>query len=294
MDNTASKKGSYRVIITSDIHHIHNKTWYAYNSYDRMPLWAESVRKEHERQPIDLIIIAGDISLDHFKMQGSYTAEGISDAKEFVKNYVPLLPEGVPLFIGPGNHELYNNQQWREITGNDRQGYMALDEDLFIFVDTYGIHLEPEFNGEFDDYLPVDVNYVKGLMEEYPNHRVWLISHYFDCKRETEEFKELVRDPRVIGLFAGHTHQCDLIRMGAEFGNKIIAQTGNFSYSYYTACPSGDINDVYNSFWGFRELLIHGESAVSNYIIAESDVANINGEIKKFERRYVNSLEYKY
>ncbi len=294
MNNTTQIKRPYRVIITSDIHHIHNKTWYSYSSYDRMPLWAESIRKEHERAPIDLIIIAGDVSLDHYLMKGSYTVDGTSDTDEFVKKYIPLLPKGVPVFIGAGNHELYSNEQWREYTGNDRQGYMVLDEDVFIILDTYSAQLEPNFRGEFDIYAPADVDYIKSVMDKYPNHRVWLIAHYFDCGKESDAFKEIVKDPRVIGLFAGHLHKCDLIHMGEEFGNKIIAQTGNFSYSFYTAYPTGDINDVYDSFWGFRELVIHDESAVSNYIIAESDVATINGEIKKFERKYVHSLEYKY
>ena len=66
--NEPKKKDGYRVIITSDIHHIHNKTWYNYSSYDRMPYWADAICKEHERHPIDLILIAGDVSLDHYLM----------------------------------------------------------------------------------------------------------------------------------------------------------------------------------------------------------------------------------
>ena len=294
MNELTQKKRPYRVIITSDIHHIHNKTWYSYSSHDRMLLWAESIRREHERAPIDLIIIAGDVSLDHYIDKGSYTAEGISDTDEFVKKYIPLLPEGIPVFIGPGNHELYNNEQWRGYTGNDRQGHMVLDEDLFIFLDTYADQLEPNFRGDIDAYVLVDTEYIKGLMDKYPSHRVWLVSHYFDCKKESEAFKEIVRDPRVIGLFAGHIHKCDLIHMGEEYGNKVIAQTGNFSYSFYTAYPTGNIQDVYDSFWGFRELVIYDDSAISNYIIADSDVATISGEVRKFERRYIHSVEYKY
>lgn len=291
--NSNTKK-PYRVIITSDIHHIHNKTWYKYDSYDRMPLWAESIKKEHERFPIDLILIAGDVSLDHYLMKGSYTAEGISDTEEFCKKFIPLLPEGIPVLIGAGNHELYNDEQWKSYTGNERQGYVALDEDLFIMFDTYRDQLEPNFRGELDAYVPANVEYAKELMAKYPNHRVWLTAHYFDCRRESEAFKELLKDTRVVGLFAGHTHKCDLIRMGEEFSNKVVAQTGNFSYSFYTAYPTGDIKDVLDSFWGFRELVIYDDYAISNYIVAESDVATIDGEVRKIDRKLVHSIEYKY
>ena len=293
--NEPKKKDGYRVIIASDIHHIHNKTWYNYSSYDRMPYWAEAIKKEHERHPIDLILIAGDVSLDHYLMRGAYTAEGISDTEEFMNKFMPLLPSGIPVFVGAGNHELYNNEQWKAYTGNERQGYMVLEHDLFIIFDTFASPLEPNYDGSLAAYTPVDVDYAKEIMAKYPNHRVWLVAHYFEFTRESDAFKELVKDPRVIGLFAGHTHQSHLLHMGEAYGNKVVAQTGNFSYSYYTPFPTDDINDLYNAFWGFRELIIHEDSAESNYIVVDNhDVATVNGEILQLDRRLAHSIEYKY
>ena len=246
-----------RVLITSDVHYTHEKKWYGVTCDERMQLWVDTIKAEHKKHPFDLILFAGDTSLDHYLMKGSYTARGISETREFMEKYVSQLPKDVPMLIGPGNHELYNDEQWEAYTGNGRQASIAVGNELFILVDTFRTALEPHFDGNLAKYTPVDVSYVEAQMAAYPNHRVWLISHYFDVTRESEEFRRLIREnDRIIGLFAGHAHQCSVIYMGEDYGNKTVAQTGNFSYSYFTAFPTGDINDVYRSFWGFRELTI--------------------------------------
>jgi hypothetical protein len=136
---------------------------------------------------------------------------------------------------------------------------------------------------------------VEAHMAAYPNHRVWLFSHYFDVERESEEFRRLIREnDRIIGLFAGHSHKCSVINMGEDYGNKTVAQTGNFSYSFYTAFPTGDINDVYRSFWGFRELTITSDWAQSNYIRVDSDIAVIDGKRCALERDLFHTVEYFY
>ena len=295
MENNFNDSKTYRILITSDVHHTHDKRWYGVLTDDRVQLWIDRIKEEHARRPIDLLIFAGDTSLDHYLQQGSYTSRGISNTKEFMEKYVSQLPPEIPRFIGPGNHEQYNDEQWEAYTGNKRQGAVALEHDLFIILDTFCGSLEPNFDGSLAPYIPVDVEYVKAKMAEYPDHRVWLISHYFDQKHETDEFKKLVKeDSRIKGLFAGHAHQCSIMELGKEFGNKTVAQTGQFSYSWYTAFPSNDPGDVLRSFWGFRELVTASDEAYSNYIIAESDLATINGEPVKLERQIIHGISYQY
>jgi len=293
MTNKAVEGKEYRILITSDVHHTEEKKWYGVLSEDRVQLWVDRIKEEHARRPIDLLIFAGDASLDHYLLQGSYTSKGISNTKEFMEKYVSQLPPEIPYFICAGNHEQYSDEQWKAYTGNSRQGAVELGNDLFIILDTFCTALEPNFRAALAAYTPVDVEYVKTKMAEYPNHRVWLISHYFDAKNESDEFKRLVREePRIKGLFAGHAHQCSVIELGEEYGNKTVAQTGQFSYSWYTPFPSDDPDDVIKSFWGFRELVICADEIYSDYIIAENDIATVDGNPVKLDRHICNSVSY--
>lgn len=289
-----SGDGNLRVLITSDIHHTSVNTWYGISSDQRMRLWVNAIKKEHERAPIDLIIIAGDTSLDHYSNVGSYTTQRISTTKSFVENYVSQLPEGIPVYILPGNHEQFSNAQWKAMTGNDRQFTVEMKGNLFVCLDNYNSKLEPNRTGD-PDYTPTDVDYVKEQMEKYPDCKnVWLVAHAFEHEQETDAFKSLLKgEKRIKGLFAGHTHQCSVIKLDNSFGGKKIAQTGNYSYTWYTAIPETiNMADVKNSFWGFRELNITSETAISNYIIAETKGPIVNGEVLNLNRRTTDSVRF--
>ena len=121
-------------------------------------------------------------------------------------------------------------------------------------------------------------------MERYPENHVWVISHFFDMDLESGEFKELVaKEHRIKGLFMGHTHEHQLIPLGPEYGNKVIAQTGNFTYTMSGAANGG--------FWGFRDLVIEDKKATSSYIMVDSDVILEEGPVH-FGRWVNETAEY--
>ena len=283
-----------RVLITSDVHHTTLNTWYGITSELRMSWWVEAIKKEHASAPIDLIIIAGDTSLDHYSDKGTYTTQKVSTTKTFMDKYAAALPEEIPVYVLPGNHEQYSNAQWKQLTGNDRQFTVEMKGNLFVCLDNYNSKLEPNRTGD-PDYTPTDISYVKEQMEKYPDCKnVWLVAHMFDPDKETEDFKSLLKnEKRIKGLFCGHTHQNSVISLGKDFGGKKIAQTGNYSYTWYTAIPETiNIADVKNSFWGFRELNITSESAISNYIIAKTKGPVVGLERIDLNRRTVESVRY--
>lgn len=289
--------GNLRVIITSDMHYSmlqQYNTYYGVARGPRMQHWVDSIQAEHEESPIDLIIINGDVSFDHIYDYGSYTKYNVKDTQSFVNDYVSQLRAlGIPVYVMAGNHEQFNKEQWKEMTGNDRQCSVTLGDNLFILLDTYATDLEPHYVDKAS-YTPVDVNFIQKEMEKYPDYKVWLIAHYFDMNAESDAFRTLIKtEGRIKGLFAGHTHQNSVIRLGSELGGKVIAQTGNFSYTYYTAVPS-EINmaDVKNSFWGFRDLVITPEAAISNYIIVETENATVNGAAISLKRRTVEMARF--
>jgi predicted MPP superfamily phosphohydrolase len=261
------------VLLTSDIHYTYLTTWYGATAEERTQAWVDAVLYEHSLRPFDLIVIMGDVSLDHWEWNGggTYLKDGVSTTKTFMENYVSQLPADVPVFVLAGNHEQFGNAKWKELTGNERQGAMVVKDNLFIMLDNYNSKLEPNRTGD-PDYTPTDVAFVKSQLEKYPDCKnVWLVAHHFEPKEETQEFKDLVKnEKRIKGLFSGHTHKSEFINLGSEFGNKKLAQTGNYSYSYYAAMNTGTFSDVLNSFWGFRDLVITDEYAMSQYIVADT------------------------
>lgn len=281
---TEPDDGVLRVVLSSDIHCTNLQQWYSTDYRARMQLWVNAVLKEHEETPIDLLIINGDISLDYWISGGSVVTYGKdkATAKLFINKYLSQLPEEIPVFILPGNHEQYSNEDWLALTGNNRQGYMYVGNTLFVCLDTFGGELDPDYNHD-GVYTGVDVDYVKGLMETYPECDVYLVAHYFDTDKESAAFRKLLKDnDRIKGLFAGHTHKTAVIELGAAYGNKTIAQTGNFAYFKDSAKES---------FWGFRELVITDTDAYSQYIIAESK-ATVDGEKMTFERTLRAQVTY--
>ena len=286
--NTA-QDGELRVLLTSDIHYC-SATYYGVSGKDRAQLWVDSVNAEHKKEPLDLIIIAGDVSLDHFYNKGtaagSYMGSNkVSYTEKFVKEYVSQLPKGVPYIILPGNHEQYNNSQWKTYTGNDRQCSYRIEGNLFIMPDTYNSFLEPNAT-ENSVYTPVDVDFVLSEMEKYPDDKVWIVAHYLDASAESETFKRLVREnDRIMGLFGGHDHMGD-VKDTTAWGDKLYSACGTYARSgtltaehlagepqrfgyeakTLTAAQQESLDLTLNNFWGFRELKITPESAESNYI----------------------------
>lgn len=271
--------GKYRVLLTSDIHCTDLEDWYGVRDEDRMQRWLEDVLAEHARHPFDLILIGGDISLDYHAERTPFE-KGFSTAYLFMKMYASRLPAGVPVLVCAGNHEQFPDAVWQKITGNSRQCHGIVGNHTFVMLDGFREALKTTYDSS-DVYSPMDVAYIRELLDRYPENHVWLISHYFDLKRESEEFRKLVaEEPRIKGLFMGHTHRHQLIPMGPEWGNKIIAQTGNYSYTMSGAANGG--------FWGFRDLVIEEEKAVSSYIMTGSDVILEEGPVH-FDR-WVNEI----
>ena len=288
MQPDAIKDETYRVILSSDVHYTYLEAWYGWTSEDRMQHWVDSIIEEHQKSPIDLLIIAGDTSLDHWLANGSYVKDKISTTETLVKNYISQLPKEIEVFVCPGNHEQFNDAQWLKLTGNKRQGSVAIGNNLFVMLDTFSKNLEPNYKGNPVD-CPADVAFIKSQMAEHPECKnVYLVAHYFHTGVQTDEFKELLRDSRIKGLFQGHTHQSSVITLGSEFGNKKIAQTGNFSYTGDTASADA----VKNGFWGFRELVITPESAISSYIVTQTRIVIDGKEIVSLNRMLTHRVRF--
>ena len=183
----------FRVMLSSDIHCTHLLEWYGVNYRDRMQLWVDAILAEHEERPIDLLILNGDLSLDHWQHNGggSWLNEERSTSEEFIDDFVSQLPDEIAIFIMPGNHEQFSNEDWEYIAGNDRYGYYVLGEHLFVFLDNFAGELDPDYHHD-GVYTGVDMDFLNEVMEAHPDKNVWLVAHYFDMSKESAEFKELL------------------------------------------------------------------------------------------------------
>ena len=274
---------TYRILIASDTHCTDLMDWYGVSDEDRMQLWVDSVLEEHKRQPFDLIILAGDISLDTHNGETCYT-KGYSTSETFILYYLSQLPKNVPTYILAGNHETIPEADWVSLTGNSRRETAVVGNNTFIMLDSFA-------NSQGEEsidapYTQADIDYIKEQMEAYPENNVYFVGHTFPIDAgmggESAEFREILCDERVIGLFGGHTHLNTLVQYNETCGNKIQAQTGNFSYtngSYDTA------------FWGFRDLVITEDSAISSYIQVECDVI-LNGEERHYDRKLTEVVDF--
>ena len=262
--------GKYRVLLTSDIHCTDLEDWYGIPNDLRMQRWLDAVLEEHDRHPFDLILIPGDISLDYHAERTPFD-KGYSTGYVFMKMYASRLPEGVPVLVGAGNHEQFPEETWRKITGNPRQCHAVVGNHTFVMLDGFRENLGRTYDSS-DRYSPMDTGYIRQLLECYPENHMWLVSHWFDVELESEGFRHLIKsEPRIRGLFMGHSHDHRLIPLGEEFAGKVIAQTGNFSFTMSGAHTGG--------FWGFRDLLLEEGKAVSRYIMVDSHVILEEGPV---------------
>lgn len=274
-----------RVLISSDIHYTDQVNCYGIDMEKRMQHWVDSVLAEHAEAPFDLIVLNGDLSLDYGSPDESVLDTGVSTTKIFIDNYLSQLPEDLPVFVMPGNHELYSDEEWYELVGNHRQGHMVVEDTLFLFMDNYREGLNPEID-HGGIYTSTDVEYINEMMSTYPEYDTYIIAHYIDPKAETQNFRNvIVENEHIKGMFSGHTHDSEVLELGEYWGNMTIAQTGHFSY-YFSSSAQKE-----KAFWGFRELIVTPEGAYSQYITVKGD-AIISGEEKHFERMTGDLVRY--
>jgi hypothetical protein len=263
------ENASLRILLTSDMHCTDLMTWYGVSDESRLQAWVDAVLAEHQKQPFDAMIVAGDISLDYHAERTPYD-KGHSTGLTFMQRFMSQLPpaEQLPRFILAGNHEQFSHEDWRALVGNERQGALllrhgAVGEHLFVCLDSFHEDLGPTYDSS-DKYSPADVDFIREQLRAHPEASVWLISHSFDMDKESDDFRSLLAtEPRIRGLFMGHTHLNSCIPLGEAYRNLVIAQTGNFSYT----CGS-----VERDFWGLRDLTILPGRAVSRYILPESRI----------------------
>ena len=255
---------THRILITSDIHNCHC-TWYNTPNGERMALYVEAIEAAKARNSYDMTLCLGDVSLDFWKWNegGSYLWDPpVSRAAEFMETIKPHLPE--PFYITPGNHEQYSPEDWQRITGQPREQIVATEYAVFVLLDAFSGNLGPKENSD-GTYQPLNCRLIRDALAIGGNTPVFLLSHFVDMEKESEEFKAILREnERIRALFCGHDHGSQIASTGEDAGNKPILHTGHFSYSKH--------RDPYMAFRGWRELLIGEDGWESFYYVPEQKI----------------------
>ena len=263
-----------RVLIASDIHWCH-LNWYGVENDERMERFVQHVEDEYCKDPFAALLLLGDYSLDHWAwgIKGCYLNDGTSCTGMFAEKLMPRLKRlGVPIAMIAGNHEQYGNALWQKITGGfSRCDSLCVGEYLFVLSDTFGADLDPTQHSD-GIYCGTDVAFVREQMEKHSDKRVILCAHHFDPAKESESFRALVRDERVLCLFGGHVHRSKVVELGPDLGNKALLYTGNYSYN-------GGNQPPVESMWGFRDLILEDGVLTSRYITPENKIVYKEQEI---------------
>ena len=273
----------FRIIMSPDMHMTRLLDWNGLTTEDRAQMWIDSILEEHESDPIDLVVLQGDITLDHWAHGGNHIKDGSSDTEIFVDEYLSQLPDEIEVFVLPGNHEQYGEDDWYFITGNERQDYMVFGDHLILLIDTFADGLDPE---EHHDgiYTGIDMEFVNEVVAEFPDKNIWIFTHFMHMPFESEEFKEFLRtNTNVRAVFHGHNHTLNVEDLGEEYNHVKLIMCGQFSYT-----GSGAVLDQYYS---FRDLILQEDYATCSYIIPYRDM-KIAGEYVEYV--YETDVEFEY
>ena len=257
---------------------------------ERLAFLNQRICEEHAKQPLDAVLILGDYSVDDYPWRKE-TQGKENYCEKYQKEFLSKLP--VPVYSVAGNHDSYPNEMWLEMTGNPRQFAVEIGGILFLMLETFR-GLASSASGS--PYCGVDVAWVKEQIAAANGKPVILCSHYFAMKRETEEFRTLLREtPEIVALFQGHSHIRSAVNLGEECGNKPLFDIGGFSYNCYhytdtDGVEKWDFNHYDRiSAWGYQLLSMKDFAFTTEYVYPEMTYRGNNGTFHVAEDHIVHT-----
>ena len=246
-----------------------------YTQQQRMDFLLEALQREQEKEPLDAILMPGDLSIDDY------------DFRNLPYNYCEKFRDEVmarfpaPTFVLPGNHDSYPDDQWQAIFGTPRQFSVVIGGALFLMADTYN---SPTQGASGSAYTPFDIEWARAEMAKHPDLPVFVAAHYLWWQREGEPFAAFLREnPRVRAFFVGHTHRHETIRMGKAYNDRSIYDIGAFSY--YTRATNGkwDFNMFHQDWrWGYQMLEFDDKSFRTWHVCPAMTYRAHNGNFELF------------
>ena len=259
-------KYTHRVILVSDMHYASEESaeelqakypdsnpsiasgqTFGYTQAEKIQAILDDIDDFAERQPIDAVMVLGDLSLDDY----GYRNLPVSYLKEVKKEFLDELD--FPWYAIAGNHDSYPNEEWKAIIGTDRQYSVKIGDAAFIMLDTFDDELATGASGS--PYIGVDVEWLEEELKKYPTETIFLCSHYYQPKEADYKFKKILKDnPRIVCMFRGHTHKNTVL--ASEYMNyKILADIGGYAYDGDDSSGAWDFSQFNDNWaWGYQVL----------------------------------------
>ena len=271
-----------RVLLVTDFHYTAEVQgiYYGIDKDVRMTSMVKAINEEHAKDPLEAVFFLGDSSLDHWQWNvgGSWLAFNTSYTKLFLDKYRAQLPSGLPLYFAPGNHEQFSNEQWKTITGNERNFSVVIGDYLFLVWDSFGLNLDPDYHHD-GAYSSINYDWAKQCADQNPGKKILLISHWVN--KDDTITGGFVSDYDVKAMFVGHDHAANVTKVFS----KPVIHCGNYSY-YGSSTP----DDAEKYMWGFRDLYLFGNKIYSRYIVPDN-TANPSGKTISVVYHYQDEYE---
>jgi len=220
-----------RIVIVTDIHNCHIE-WHETPTYDRMELMCTKLGEEYNKRKFDGLLSLGDYSLDFWKWEigGSYLWDKpVSRTDDFMKRFFDKLP--CKMYMIPGNHEQYGNEDWERITGYPREYVVVYGNFVFIMLDTFGGGLDPKENSD-GVYTGINTELVQEVLKDYPDKKIILCAHDIIPSMESDAARNVIfENRRIVCAFTGHTHRDNTVILPDDWRNMPVFYCGDFSYN---------------------------------------------------------------
>ena len=259
-------KYTHRVILVSDMHYTTEQTkeeykqqypdaiasdasgkTFGYTQEEKIEAILDDIEDFSERQPVDAVMVLGDLSLDDY----GYRNLPISYLKDLKKDFLDELD--LPWYAIAGNHDSYPNEEWKAIIGTDRQYSVKIGDAAFIMLDTFADELATSASGS--PYVGVDIEWLEKELEKYPTESIFLCTHFYKADAADYKFKKLLKDnPRIACIFRGHTHKSTLLAP-EELNFTILADIGGYAYDGDDSSGTWDFSQFNDRWaWGYQVL----------------------------------------
>ena len=232
----------HRVLLISDMHYTTEETpaemkqidptvntsvaagdAFGHTQREKIDLLREAILAEHEKAPLDGVLVLGDLSID------DYDFRNLPDnyCRRFREEVMDRLP--CPAWALAGNHDSYPDEAWREVFGYDRQFAVEIGGSVFIMADTFAA--TPARGASGSPYMPLDVDFLRGVAERHPDQPLYLCAHHIKESGEGEEAMAWVKASPTVCMFRGHTHHDGIVATGERWGQKPLIDIGGYAYN---------------------------------------------------------------
>lgn len=226
-------KPKLRFALASDIHYGQEGT----NSEFHTTNLIKWLNEDHTKNHFDLVIINGDLVHNRIDL-----------LPEIKKSYLDKL--SVPYYTIPGNHDMANEQIWKNVFGYDDKYSFEHGDIAFVLANT------ADTNG---DYMCPDNAFIKSALDKLTDKKiVFAVLHvppvqWLEAEKKTflncpETVALLHAYPNVKAVFHGHDHLLDGVRYTDKlphFFDSHIGGDWGTDYRGYRVVEIADDNSIY-------------------------------------------------